>query len=108
MTGRVTYVPSNKVDLSMKYLIPTMKVQTDLTATYVGRMWDQLPSAGSPTTEALRTGDYFIVGARISRVFYDHFEGYFVVQNLFDKNYEEQIGYPAPGRNLFLGVKYSY
>ncbi len=108
VTSRVTYVPSSKVDLSMKYLIPVMKVQTDFTATYVGRMWDQLPSASQPTTAALRTGDYFIVGARISKVFYDRFEGYFVVQNLFDKDYEEQVGFPAPGRNLFLGVRYSY
>jgi outer membrane receptor protein involved in Fe transport len=59
-------------------------------------------------TPALRTGDYFLVGARISRVFYDHFEGYFVVQNLFDKNYEEQVGFPGPGRMLFVGLRYSY
>ena len=107
-TSRVTYVPSSKVDLTGKYLIPGIKVQTDLTATYVGRMWDQLPYEASPSTPALRTGDYFIVGARISRVFYDHFEGYFVAQNLFDKNYEEQVGFPAPGRMLFVGLRYSY
>jgi outer membrane receptor protein involved in Fe transport len=107
-TRRVDYVPTSKVDLTGKYLIPTVLVQTDFTATYVGRMWNQLPSEGSPSTPALRTGDYFIVGARISRVFYDHLEAYFFVQNLFDKNYEEQIGFPAPGRMLFGGVKYSY
>ena len=107
-TSRVTYVPTSKFDLSAKYLIPNVKVQTDFTGTYVGRMWDQLPTQASPTTAALRTGDYFIVGARISRVFYDHLEGYFVVQNLFDKNYEEQIGLPGQGRMLFAGVRYSY
>ncbi len=37
-----------------------------------------------------------------------NFEGYFVVQNLFDKNYEEQVGFPAQGRMFFAGVKYSY
>jgi len=71
-------------------------------------MWGQLPTQGSPTTAALGTGDYFIVGARISRVFYDHFEGYFVVRNLFDKSYEEQIGFPGQGRMLFAGVRYTY
>jgi outer membrane receptor protein involved in Fe transport len=107
-TSRVDYAPSSKVDLNAKYLIPVLKVQTDFTATYVGRMWDELPSASQPTTPSVRTGDYFIVGARISKVFYNHFEAYFVVQNLFDKNYEEQVGFPAPGRMLFAGVKYSY
>jgi outer membrane receptor protein involved in Fe transport len=61
-TSRVVYTPSSKVDLNGRYLIPGIKVQTDLTATYVGRMWDQLPYEASPTTQALRTGDYFIVG----------------------------------------------
>jgi outer membrane receptor protein involved in Fe transport len=94
--------------LSAKYLIPTIKVQTDFTGTYVGRMWSYLPTTANPTNPSLRTGDYFIVGARISRVFYDHFEGYFVVQNLFDKYYEEQVGFPAQGRMLFAGLRYSY
>ncbi|MGD0659564.1 MAG: TonB-dependent receptor [Syntrophorhabdales bacterium] len=108
-TSRVVYAPTNKVDLTAKYLIPAIKVQTDFTATYIGRTWDQLPYvAQNGPTPALSTGDYFLVGARISRVFYDHFEGYFVVQNLFDRNYEEEIGFPGPGRMLFVGLRYSY
>jgi outer membrane cobalamin receptor len=108
VTDRVNYVPANKVDLSMKYLTPVWGIKTDFTATYVGRMWDQLPTESSPMTQALGTGDYFIVGARISKVFCNHLEGYFVVHNLFDKNYQQQIGFPAPGRNMFVGVRYSY
>ncbi len=107
-TSRVTNVPTSKFDLSAEYLIPTIDVKTNFTGTYVGRMWGQLPTQGSPTNTALRTGDYFIVGARVSKVFYNHFEGYFVAQNLFDKNYEEQVGFPAQGRMLFAGLRYSY
>ncbi len=107
-TSRVLYTPSGKVDLSAKYLIPKIDVQTDLTGSYLTRMYSYLPTTANPSTPSLRTGDYFIVGARISRVFYTNFEGYFVVQNLFDKNYEEQVGFPAQGRMFFAGVKYSY
>jgi outer membrane receptor protein involved in Fe transport len=107
-TERVTFVPTHKVDLSGRYLIPRIDVQTDLTALYVGRIWGQLPSLSSPSTAALRTGDYFVVDARISKVLANHVELYFVAHNIFDKNYEEEIGFPAPGRNLFVGVKYSY
>jgi len=108
VTDRVTYAPENKVDLTMKYLTPVWGIKTDFTATYVGSMWDQLPTASQPSTPALATGNYFIVGARISKVFYNNVEGYFVVHNLFDKNYQQEIGYPAPGRNMFVGVRYSY
>jgi vitamin B12 transporter len=30
------------------------------------------------------------------------------IQNLFDKNYEYIQGYPMPGRNFFIGMKYDY
>jgi iron complex outermembrane recepter protein len=108
LTERVTFVPTHKADFSIKYLIPVIATNVDLTTTYVGYMWGQLPTPSSPVTAADGTGDYFIVDIRISKNIYKNFEAYFVAKNIFDKNYEQQLGFPAPGRNLFIGLKASY
>ncbi|MCX5812935.1 MAG: TonB-dependent receptor [Proteobacteria bacterium] len=108
VTDRVTYVPTHKADLSVKYLIPVIATNIDLTGTYVGYMWGQLPTASSPLTSADGTGDYFIADIRLSRNIYKNLEAYFVAKNIFDRNYDQQIGFPAPGRNLFIGLKASY
>jgi iron complex outermembrane recepter protein len=107
-TERVLYIPSHKVDLAVKYLVPFVKVGIDLTGSYVSRTWDQLPSIDRPTDATLRAGDYFIADARISKMLFKNFEVYFAARNILDKDYEQEIGFPAPGRNLFAGIKYSY
>ncbi len=108
LTDRVTFVPAHKADLSIKYLIPYITTTIDFTGTYVGYMWGQLPTPASPATAADGTGDYFITDIRLSKNIYKNFEAYFVAKNIFDKNYEQQLGFPAPGRNLFIGLKASY
>lgn len=107
-TERVTFVPTHKADLSVKYLIPIIGVNLDFTGLYVGRIWGQLPTGSSPSTPAMRTGDYFITDIRVSRNIFKNLEAYFVAKNIFDKNYEQELGFPAPGRNLFIGLKASY
>jgi outer membrane receptor protein involved in Fe transport len=108
ITERVTFVPAHKADFSVKYLIPVITTNVDLTTTYVGYMWGQLPTVSSPLTAADGTSDYFITDIRLSRKIYKNLEGYFVAKNIFDRNYEQQLGFPAPGRNLFVGLKASY
>jgi iron complex outermembrane recepter protein len=107
-TERVLGIPVHKVDLGVKYLVPVVKVGVDLTGLYVSQIWGQLPSIDRPGDRALKTGDYFIVNAKVSKVFYKGFEAYFVANNIFDKNYEQEVGFPASGMNLFAGIKYSY
>lgn len=104
----VRNIPEHKVDLGMRYLIPKIEVTADVTGTYVGRVWGQLPTGSSPTTARASTGEYWIFDVRLSKMFAKHFEVYVAGKNLFDKDYEQEVGFPAPGRNLFAGVKYSY
>ena len=108
LTDRVTFVPAHKADFSVKCLIPTVNINVDLTTTYVGYTWGQLPTVSSPATPAEGTSDYFIADIKFSRNIYKNLEGYFVAKNIFDKNYESQMGFPAAGRNLFVGLKASY
>ncbi|TAL26678.1 MAG: TonB-dependent receptor, partial [Nitrospirae bacterium] len=51
---------------------------------------------------------YTVFGAKISQPFLEKWEAYVSVNNLFDKNYEPESGFPAQGRNIWLGVIYNY
>ncbi|HNQ63143.1 MAG: Vitamin B12 transporter BtuB [Syntrophorhabdaceae bacterium] len=108
LTDRVTFVPTHKADFSVKYLIPWITTKIDLIGTYVGYLWGQLPTPSNPTTSADGTSGYFTADIRLSKNIYKNLEAYFVVKNIFDKNYEQELGFPAPGRNMFIGMKASY
>jgi iron complex outermembrane recepter protein len=108
VTDRVTGIPEHKIDMTARYMVPRIGVNLDLTGLYVGKIWGQLPTPSSSTTPALQTSDYFIMDLRIAKTIFKNFELYFVAKNIFDKDYESEVGFPAPGRNLYTGIKYSY
>jgi vitamin B12 transporter len=35
----------------------------------------------------------------------DHFEFFARIENLFDRHYEPEFGYGAPGRGVFAGLR---
>jgi iron complex outermembrane receptor protein len=45
---------------------------------------------------------------RISKTFFKYFEAYAAINNLFDRNYESEYGYPAPGINYYFGLEVKY
>lgn len=108
VTDRVTGIPEHKINMTARYAIPGIGVNLDLTGLYVGKMWGQLPTPASPNTESLRTSDYFTTDVRIGKTFFNKVELYFVAKNIFDKDYESEVGFPAPGRNFYAGIKYTY
>lgn len=107
-TKRVLYVPEHQVNLGGSYLVPVIETKFDVTGLYLSSIWGQLPSKSRPADPALRTGATFTMDVRVSKVFFKNFEAYFVAKNIFDRDYESEIGFPAPGRNLYTGIKYSY
>jgi outer membrane cobalamin receptor len=50
---------------------------------------------------------YFVADLRLSYQ-WKPFDMYLEVKNLFDKQYEEKIGYPAWDRRVFLGCVFSF
>lgn len=108
VTDRVRNVPTHKVDLAMKYLVPVIGVKLDLTGLYVGKTWGQLPTSSRPNDPAIETDSYLLLNCRIAKVLWKNVEAYFAVNNVFDKDYEPEIDFPAPGRNMFVGLKASY
>ena len=48
--------------------------------------------------------DYFVVDTRIAYAFTQQLSVYAGARNLFDRNYMQSYGFPAPGRVLYLGI----
>jgi len=104
VTTHVVNVPKNKVDVRVSYNIPYIKTRLDLTGVYMGEVYSQLPTPANPNAKVIKIADYCIVNARVSKSFAKYFEAYVAVNNIFDKNYESEAGFPAPGRNFYIGL----
>ena len=97
-------VPEHKVDVGVYYTIPYIKTRLDLTGVYMGEVFSQLPTPAAPTAEVIKVADYYIMNARVSKSFAKYFEAYVAINNIFDENYESESGFPAPGRNFYVGL----
>jgi iron complex outermembrane receptor protein len=104
VTDNVTFVPEHKVDLGLKYTVPYIITLIDLTGVYVSESYNQLPTPQKPDQETIKTGDYFIMNARISKSFLKRYEAYLAINNIFDSDYESEYGFPGLGRNFYVGV----
>jgi outer membrane receptor protein involved in Fe transport len=104
VTDHVLFIPENKVDLGLHYTVPYIKTLIDLTGIYVDDAYSSLPFPGNEDEEVEQTSDYFIMNARISKTFLKNYEAYLAVNNIFDTDYEPETGFPAPGRNLYVGL----
>ena len=108
VTDNVVNIPEHKVDFRMNYTIPVIDCRMDLNMIYFSKEYDQLPTAQNPTLETIENGSYTVFNGKLSRRITDNFSGYISVDNLFDKNYETSVGYPAPGRSVWTGITYRY
>ncbi|HMA67412.1 MAG TPA: TonB-dependent receptor, partial [Desulfosalsimonadaceae bacterium] len=104
VTDKVVGVPENKYGIGCDVTIPGILAKLNLRSIYVDETYDQLPTAGRPDQETIETDDYFIVNARLAtKQYYDTFNAYVEVDNIFDEDYEQEIGFPGRGRNFRVG-----
>ena len=104
VTDNVLYIPEHKIDVGAYYIIPYIKTRLDLTGLYVGKTYGQLPTITNPAVETIQNEDYFVMNCRISQVFLKNYEAYIAVNNIFDNDYEPEIGFPGQGRNFYVGL----
>jgi outer membrane receptor protein involved in Fe transport len=104
----VAGVAENQFVLGASALIPWVEAQLDFRGIYVDEIYDSLPSPNRPDEEVDTTSDYFTLNARLSKDIGENFSAYIECENLFDKDYESEIGFPGPGRNFVVGVKASF
>ena len=103
-TDRVAGVPKHKIDLGANYTVPNVKTRLDLNGLLLGETYTQLPTPSNPTQLATRTAGYFIMNARVSQKFFENYEAHIALNNIFDRNYESEVGFPGRGRNIFGGI----
>jgi outer membrane receptor protein involved in Fe transport len=115
VTSDVINIPEHKIDLGVRYTIPYVTipyiksaVHLDLEGLYMARIFSQLPTPSFPTQPTEFVPGYFTANARLSTTFLKHFEAYIAVNNLFDKNYQSDYGFPGPGRFVYAGISAKY
>lgn len=104
VTDKLVNVPEHKLDMGIQYTVPYIKTRLDLNGILLSEIYNQLPTPTSPTQQFQRVGGYFTANARLTQTFLKHYEAYIAVNNIADRNYEEQYGFPGPGRNIFGGI----
>jgi vitamin B12 transporter len=56
---------------------------------------------------ASRLGGYTVVDAHVRYNYDKNWSGQLTATNIFDKQYESAVGYPAPGRAVMLSVSFA-
>ncbi|MDD3293893.1 MAG: TonB-dependent receptor [Geobacteraceae bacterium] len=104
VTDHVRNVPEHKLDLGLQYTVPYTKTRLNLNGLLMASLYSQVPTPDAPQTKEIETAGFFTMDLRLTQPFLKNFEAYLAINNLFDKNYEPESGFPAPGRNIFGGI----
>ncbi len=104
VTDNLVNVPEHKLDMGIQYTVPYTRTRLDLNGILLSGMFNQLPTPTTPTQQTQTVGGYFVFNARLTQPFLKHYEAYIAFNNVSDRNYEEQYGFPGPGRNIFGGI----
>jgi outer membrane receptor protein involved in Fe transport len=104
VTSRLVNVPEHKLDMGVSYSVPFTKTKLDLNGILTSKVYNQLPTPSSPLQATQKVPGYFILNARLAQPFLKHYEAYINFNNIFDTDYDQEYGFPAPGRNIFGGI----
>ncbi len=104
VTDKVRNVPQHKLDLGAQYTIPYIMTRIDLNGILFSNYYSQVPTISKPDNELKRVPGYFVMNARVSKKFLKNFEAYVAINNIFDRNYEPETGFPAEGRTIYGGL----
>jgi outer membrane cobalamin receptor len=94
--------------MGLHLTIPYIETGLDVVGIYMGDIYSQLPTISNPTQAIQKVDDYFTMNVRLSKTFLKHFEAYVAINNIFDRNYESEYGYPAPGISYYFGLTAKY
>jgi len=91
------YRPSHKIDYNLSY-ISRIGLTVYTSGQYVSKRV-------TPHPESETLPSFFVANLKVSQKVLDHFHPFFEVKNVLDENYEEEKGFPMPGRTFLGGLK---
>jgi len=98
----LSYVPAHKADFEAGFTTD-FKLSCSLLGSYNGKRYYYDSSNNQHTL-----GSYFVWNAKIAQGFHKNWEGSVFIENIFDENYQEEEGYPQPGRNFLFNLKATF
>ena len=104
VTEEVAFISQHKGGIGIQYRLPHIKTRIDFNTIYIGEAYSQLPTPQRPTQTALRTGDYILLNLKVTHPIHKCLEAYMAVNNMLDRDYETESGFPGPGRNFWVGL----
>jgi outer membrane cobalamin receptor len=91
------YRPSHKIDYDLSY-VSKVGLTLYTSGQYVSRRV-------TPHPESETLPSFFVANLKVSQRVFDHFHPFLELKNVFDENYEEEKGFPMPGRTFLGGLK---
>jgi len=95
----LSYVPKHKSDLELVYR-PNPGLLISLLGSYHGQRYYY---DSNNNQHAL--GGYFVWNTKLTQKFFNNWEASIYIENILDRNYQEEEGYPQPGRNFLFSIK---
>jgi iron complex outermembrane recepter protein len=108
VTDKVLNTPLHKFDVGLRYTVPSIGTRLDFNAIYVARTWSRLPTPPNPGQVPIECDSQMTFDCRISQNFMKYFEAYMAMQNMLDRDYEPEYGFPATGRTVWFGLTAKY
>ncbi|HPD61284.1 MAG TPA: TonB-dependent receptor, partial [Thermodesulfobacteriota bacterium] len=108
VTDKVLNIPLHKVDVGLQYTVPRVGTRLDLNAIFVDQVYTRLPTPSYPDDPTIKSDSQMTFDCRISQNFLQYFEAYLAMNNMFDRDYEPEYGFPAIGRTLWFGLSAKY
>jgi iron complex outermembrane receptor protein len=106
VTDKVIGAPEHKLDFRASYTVPRLGTRLDLQTLFISETYDQVPTPARPDQETLKTDGYTLANFKVTQpIWGEKLQAFGFVNNITDRDYESEYGYPGPGRSFWLGLK---
>jgi iron complex outermembrane receptor protein len=86
--------------------VPRLGTRLDLQTLFISETYDQVPTPARPDQETLKTDGYTLANFKVTQpIWGEKLQAFGFVNNITDRDYESEYGYPGPGRSFWLGLK---